>query len=81
MVPAKLSNRIALFGFLGVAAFFLWTEHRAHVLGALPYLLLFACPLMHLLHGGHAHGHDHSREDSEPHSERSGHPGGGLREP
>ena len=33
-----------LVGFLIVTAFFLWTEHRAHALGALPYLLLLACP-------------------------------------
>jgi hypothetical protein len=26
--------------FLAIAAFFLWEEHRAHVLGLLPYLLL-----------------------------------------
>lgn len=38
------------------AAAFLWTEQRAHLLGALPYLLLLACPLMHLLHHGHGHG-------------------------
>lgn len=41
-----------------VAAFFLLTEHRAHLLGALPYLMLLACPLMHVfMHRGHgAHG-------------------------
>jgi hypothetical protein len=39
-----------------VAAWFLWAEHRAHLLGALPYLLLLACPLMHVfMHRGH-HG-------------------------
>jgi hypothetical protein len=28
------------------------------VLSALPYLLLMACPLMHLfMHGGHGHSH------------------------
>lgn len=44
-------------GFAAVAAVFLWTEHRAHLLGALPFLLLAACPLMHLfMHGGHGHG-------------------------
>lgn len=50
-------SRWALAGFLAVAAFFLWTEHRAHLLGALPYLLVLACPLMHLFHhhGGHRH--------------------------
>ena len=43
---------------LGIMAFFLLTEHRAHLFGALPYLLILACPLMHLfMHGGHgSHG-------------------------
>ena len=45
-----------LIGFLAVGAFFLLTEHRAHLFGALPYLLLLACPLMHLFHGHGAHG-------------------------
>ncbi len=44
-------------GFAAVAAFFFFTEHRAHMLGLLPWLLLAACPLMHLfMHGGHGHG-------------------------
>lgn len=47
----------ALIGFLAVAGFFLWTEHRAHLLGILPFLLVLACPLMHLFHHGHGHGH------------------------
>ena len=45
-------------GFAAIAVFFLWEEHRAHLLGALPYLLLVACPLMHLFHGGHGGNHD-----------------------
>lgn len=50
-----------LAGFLLIAAYFLWTEHRAHVTSALPYLLLLACPLLHLFHG-RGHGHDgHSK--------------------
>ncbi|MBY0497547.1 MAG: DUF2933 domain-containing protein [Cyanobacteria bacterium] len=48
--------------FLAIAAFFLWEEHRAHVFGALPYLLLLLCPFVHLfMHRGHGHhsaGHD-----------------------
>ena len=45
-------------GFLVVAGYFLLTEHRAHVLGILPYLLLFACPIMHLfMHRGHGKHH------------------------
>lgn len=56
------------FGFIAVAAFFLLTEHTAHVMGALPYLLLAACPLMHLFmhHGHHDGGHRHSADDEKP---------------
>ncbi|MFY9315916.1 MAG: DUF2933 domain-containing protein [Burkholderiales bacterium] len=45
-------------GFALVAAFFWMTEHAAHVFGALPYVLLLACPLMHLFghHGRHGPG-------------------------
>ena len=50
----------ALLGFLAIAAFFLLSEHRANALGVLPYLLLLACPLMHLfMHRGHGGGHRH----------------------
>jgi hypothetical protein len=49
---------IALCVFLAIAAFFLWEEHRAHLLGILPYLLLAACPVIHLfMHRGHRHHH------------------------
>lgn len=46
--------------FAVVAAFYLLTEHRAHLLGWLPYLIFLACPLMHLfMHRSHGHGrHD-----------------------
>jgi hypothetical protein len=48
---------IAFCVFLAVALFFLLTEHTAHVMGALPWVLLLACPLMHLLHHrGHRQG-------------------------
>lgn len=50
-------NGLVLMGFLAIAAFYLLTEHTAHVFGALPWLLLALCPLMHLfMHGGHG-GH------------------------
>jgi hypothetical protein len=43
-----------------VAAFFLWTEHRAHMLGVLPYLIFLLCPLIHLfMHRGHSRGGRH----------------------
>ncbi len=59
----------ALWVFLAIAAFFLWTEHRAHLLGVLPYLLVLACPLMHLFHHRHGHGHHH-RDAAEDESRR-----------
>jgi len=46
-------SRWVLIGFLAVAASFLFSEHRAHFLGILPYLLVLSCPLMHLFHHGH----------------------------
>ncbi len=58
-------------GFLLIGAFFLLTEHWAHVLGVLPYLLILACPLMHLFmhrgHGGHGghHSHDTTKRTSD----------------
>ncbi|WP_082696066.1 DUF2933 domain-containing protein [Aquitalea pelogenes] len=58
-VPSKF--RWIFWGFVAVAVFFLWTEHKAHLLGALPYLFFLACPLMHLfMH----HGHSNKTEDN-----------------
>lgn len=52
-----------------VAGYFLLTEHLAHVLGALPFLLLLACPLMHVfMHHGHG-GHAHRPGDQAPRAE------------
>ncbi len=49
--------------FLAIAAFFLITEHWAHLFGALPYLLLLLCPLLHLfMHGRHGSGHNGQRD-------------------
>ena len=49
-----------------IAGFLLWTEHLAHALGFLPYLLILACPLMHIFmhgsHGGHGH-HEGTNRD------------------
>ena len=37
-----------------IAGYLLFSEHRAHFIGALPLLLLLACPLMHVfMHRGH----------------------------
>lgn len=47
---------VGLLVFGAVALFFLLGEHRAHALGVLPFLLLLACPLLHVfMHRGHGH--------------------------
>ena len=52
-------QRLAIVLLIIVGGFFLWTEHQAHVLGALPYLILLLCPLMHFfMHHGHGQSHD-----------------------
>lgn len=47
-----------LAGFLAIGLILNWEEHKAHFLGALPYLFLLACPLMHVFmhrdHGRHS---------------------------
>ena len=49
-----------------VAAYFLLSEHRAHFFGALPFLLLLACPLMHMfMHGGHRGHGEHGGEHGD----------------
>ena len=51
-----------------IAAYFLLSEHRAHFFGALPFLLLLACPLMHIfMHHGHGgHGGRQQPDTSAP---------------
>ena len=49
-----------------IAAYFLLTEHYAHTIAALPFLLLLACPLMHMfMHHGHGHGHGQESADAD----------------
>lgn len=43
-----------------LGAYLLW-NHTGHIVYALPYLILLACPLMHVF--GHHHGHDHKPEN------------------
>ena len=51
----KTRSGLVLCGFMLVAGFYLLSEHTAHTFGALPFLLILACPLMHLFHH-HGHG-------------------------
>jgi Protein of unknown function (DUF2933) len=63
-------TRLVLLVFLAVGAFFLITEHTAHVLGFLPFAIFLLCPLMmFFMHGGHG-GHDEHDEkapQNQPH--------------
>ena len=57
LVTRKLKQGFLVFGV--IAAILLLAEHRAHVLPYVPWLLLAACPLLHLFmhrgkHGNHA---------------------------
>lgn len=65
----RLGSRVVLFAFLAIAGFYLLTEHTAHVFGILPYLLVFACPILHFLHGGHGghggHGSHHQQKKGD----------------
>jgi len=56
-------SRYVFLGFVAVAAYFLITEHRAHLFGILPFLLLAACPFLHFFHH---RGHGHDGEESPP---------------
>ena len=69
----KSRARWVFIGFALIAAYFLITEHRAHIatwLGQYGILLLaLACPLMHLfMHRGHGgHGNREHRESGNRH--------------
>ena len=59
-VPSTNVRRVGTFVFWAscvIAVLFLFYEHTMHVLGVLPFLLLLACPLMHIfMHHGHGQG-------------------------
>lgn len=62
----------AFAGFIAIAGFFMFTEHRAHLFGILPFLFLLACPLLHMFHhgghGGHGAHDDEGQRDADEHA-------------
>jgi peptidoglycan/LPS O-acetylase OafA/YrhL len=60
--PGKLRFLLIVGLALAAMVFLLWEEHRVHLLGALPWVILLGgCLLMHVfMHGGHGShgGHD-----------------------
>ena len=83
----KLSKRVTLplsiiVSVIGAFALITsWEQHRDHILGAVPYLLLLACPLMHLLmhrrhgsrHGEHSPRSGENQDESRKQHEHGGH--------
>jgi hypothetical protein len=59
----RIPGKWVLIGFIAIAGYFLLTEHRAHAIQFLPFLLVLACPLLHMFHGHGSHGrHGHGEE-------------------
>lgn len=57
--------KLALLMVALIGGFYLLREHWRHVAGHWIYLLLLACPLMHLLHG-HGGNSTHRADPSAP---------------
>lgn len=73
-MPTKTSfwmtnKGLAAIGLIAAVSYFLFVEHREHVFEFLPFLILLACPLMHIfMHGGHGlggHSDHHQNHDPE----------------
>lgn len=56
------TSGLAVCSALGLLGLYLLVYHLDHILLAVPYLVLLACPLMHLMHRGHHGDHRHKEE-------------------
>ena len=65
-MKARLSSGLVFGLFAAIGLYFLLAEHRAHLAGWLPYLLLLACPLLHVFHRHGHHGHHHHPGPADP---------------
>ena len=69
VVSRRVKQALVFFAVIG--GFFVVAEHRAHLIPYLPWLLLAACPLMHVfMHHGHG-GHQHHGPGDEPDRQRN----------
>jgi Flp pilus assembly protein TadB len=63
VTATRWAGRLALYFAYAAAAIFVIVWHWRHLLDALPFLVVLACPLMHLfMH----HGHDHHGTGDTP---------------
>lgn len=64
----SLLRGLAIAAFAAALVYLFFGEHRVHLLGYLPFLLLLACPLLHMtMHGGHGgHSDDASADEGAP---------------
>ena len=62
----SLFVRVAMLCVLLFAVALLASQHLQHIAGALPYVLLLACPLMHLFGHGHHHEAKHTSNKGQP---------------
>lgn len=61
----KLLMGLTIAAFAAGLIYLLVGEHRVHMLGWLPFLLLLLCPLLHMgMHGGHG-GHGGGDADGQ----------------
>ena len=61
-IGSRLKSPAGIFMLVAAAIglYYLLTEHLTHFTQALPYMILLACPLMHVFGHKHGHaGHDH----------------------
>ncbi|NLS18705.1 DUF2933 domain-containing protein [Rhizobium sp. P40RR-XXII] len=68
-------SRTVFIAFAAIAVALIAYEHRVHVLGILPWLLILACPLTHMfMHHGHGGHSGHSSQDHAGHGTGTIHP-------
>lgn len=87
MFSMRNKTGIVFVGFLVIAGYVLILEHGTHLAPYLPWLILLACPLMHLFmhhgHGSQKQHHDSTKPKQNERKqtfsiERKGHNNGGT---
>lgn len=64
-------NQWLLWAGLAGAVAWLFFRHNEHLVQLLPFLLVLACPLMHLFGGHHGHRHEDGEDPKAGHDHRA----------